>query len=647
MSNDRAQAYVDAIDGAGEGERNATLNGAAYRLMERFDLGQEQLFDLVERLNARCTPPLTEVEVERVCKSAYEGAKRNGAAGSKAQPETPKMRPHFKHSKRTAPSTEAPPLDPAVAYLEAAFAESELVNITPGRMIGGEERPQGKGTTLPREMWIEKIREAGGIGKVLNPGDGAGLYVCVNPLTDQDKGRKNANVAAYRHVLVEFDDLEIAEQEDLIRDSRLPVATLVSSGGKSIHALVRVDAPDAAAYRDAVEEVYSYFADRGHAVDGQNKNPARLSRLAGAMRHGNEQALLDSNIGMASLADWRDYRESAADEVEVLSVSDLLAINKDMVPVGLLGRDRWLCKGHSAILVGPTGVGKSAFVMHSMVQWGLGLPVMGIRAARPLSSLLIQAENDRYDLLEALWGAIEGIDKNAVRSLNIHMVHNSTRVGEQFLAYAEKLIEQYHPDMIWCDPLLSYYGDDVNDQAQVAKFFRNGVQPLMDATGVIWWWVHHTGKPGVKADKADYSRNDDAYRGLGSSDLSNWPRAIVEIRPEKDDVFSLRLNKRGKRAGVPMTQYMRHSEEGIVWEPCEAPQDRATTVDEHDAIMEVITEGVNQEWGAKAIYTAMAEALDCSVQTAKRRWTKEGYKQQWEKLKGVAAAARKDAKYNE
>ena len=61
-------------------------------------------------------------------------------------------------------------------------------------------------------------------------------------------------------------------------------------------------------------------------------------------------------------------------------------------------RYRYLCRGGGLLLVGPTGIGKSSLSMQLMLLWALGRAALGIQPARPLKSLLIQAENDDGDL---------------------------------------------------------------------------------------------------------------------------------------------------------------------------------------------------------------------------------------------------------
>ena len=62
-------------------------------------------------------------------------------------------------------------------------------------------------------------------------------------------GCKNDNVTDYRYALVESDTVDIEIQNAIIRELELPVACLVYSGGKSIHAIVKIEAGNYEEYR--------------------------------------------------------------------------------------------------------------------------------------------------------------------------------------------------------------------------------------------------------------------------------------------------------------------------------------------------------------------------------------------------------------
>ena len=80
--------------------------------------------------------------------------------------------------------------------------------------------------------------------------------------------------AAYRHVLIESDTLPKEEQERIYRKYELPITCLVDSAGKSVHALVRIDAPNEQEYRNRVNYLFRFLEQHGFPVDNANKNPS-------------------------------------------------------------------------------------------------------------------------------------------------------------------------------------------------------------------------------------------------------------------------------------------------------------------------------------------------------------------------------------
>jgi RecA-family ATPase len=128
----------------------------------------------------------------------------------------------------------------------------------------------------------------------------------------QRGGAKNDDVTAFRHALVEFDRDEAGAsipkeaQYSTILASGLPVAVLIDSGNKSLHAWVRVDAPDAAEYKRRVDLIWAAF--EGQALDKQNRNLSRLSRCPDGRRtvdgEVRVQKLLAVGFGAVSWDEW-------------------------------------------------------------------------------------------------------------------------------------------------------------------------------------------------------------------------------------------------------------------------------------------------------------------------------------------------------
>lgn len=179
-----------------------------------------------------------------------------------------------------------------LTHLRACFKTGENVAIVPAE--GPDARPLSAGTTFSDWSLITPTPD--------------GTFIRVNPMVSG--GSKNDEVTAYRHALLESDSSAIEIQWAAIVASRLPVSVVVHSGGKSLHAWVRVDAADAAEFKSrakmAADALERY---EGMTVDRACLNPARLSRLAGVPRGDKQQTLIAVNIGAQSWSEWETPEE--------------------------------------------------------------------------------------------------------------------------------------------------------------------------------------------------------------------------------------------------------------------------------------------------------------------------------------------------
>jgi len=165
--------------------------------------------------------------------------------------------------------------DDCAAFLAALYRPDDLVNIvTVYGQTAGKARPVGKGKTISRAEWLRDIAGNG------VPQGEAGAWIRMNPLDGE--GVADSNVAAFRFALLEFDALAPILQIALFALLPLPIVALITSGGRSVHAWVRVDASDAGFYRESAAELFRLLQPFG--VDTANKNPSRLARLPGAQR---------------------------------------------------------------------------------------------------------------------------------------------------------------------------------------------------------------------------------------------------------------------------------------------------------------------------------------------------------------------------
>ena len=252
------------------------------------------------QINRPCDP-ITEAEIDRAIERTKESREKGfplqqihpapqtittGVPVPVVMPDTNKA-VTFETLKARSPHSLTGSAKDAEAFLKTLFQEDEFI------CIGGV-----------------KNNHPCQVRSYLNRLDSLGEYITINPFTP-DTTRSDKNVAFYRHMLVEFDvedkEKALADpvflQQELEKqagfwmamlDKGLPIVSLTYSGSKSIHALFRVNVPDAATWKREIEgRVYPVFCKMG--ADPANKNPSRLSRMPMALRGGVRQELLYLN----------------------------------------------------------------------------------------------------------------------------------------------------------------------------------------------------------------------------------------------------------------------------------------------------------------------------------------------------------------
>lgn len=169
--------------------------------------------------------------------------------------------------------------------IRSLYSPTEYVNIvckftTVERKGATKANPVGGGKNMLRDDWLKYFSEKG------VPGSEAGAWMRPNPVVASGSGRDgaitNADITAFRFLLLESDELSIEEQLAVYERLNLPLSAILTSGGQSCHAWLRLDAEDAEDYALKAGRIYAALARFG--FDQANKNPSRLSRLAGAKR---------------------------------------------------------------------------------------------------------------------------------------------------------------------------------------------------------------------------------------------------------------------------------------------------------------------------------------------------------------------------
>ena len=424
------------------------------------------------------------------------------------------------------------PVRQLTTYLETLFEASENVGyVTRSYEKDGRFLPEKGCYDRTAGKLIELLSKCGGdlCSVIGDYNSGAGAWIRFNPLDGH--GVKNENVTEYRYALVESDAMEIEAQNAIIRELELPVACLVHSGGKSLHAIVKIDAGSYDEYRKRVDYLYSVCQKNGLKIDSQNRNPSRLSRMPGILRDGRKQFLVDTNIGKASYAEWKEWIESVNDDLpEPESMADAWDNLPELSPPLI---DGVLRQGHKMLLAGPSKAGKSYALIELSCAIAEGRRWLGWVCARG-KVLYVNLELDRAsclhrfrDVYTALrWQPrhLDNIDIWNLRGKSIPM----DKLAPKLIRRAAK--KQYIAIII--DPIYKVITGDENSADQMAHFCNQFDRVCTElGCAVIYCHPHSKGRQGQKQsmDRASgsgvFARDPDALLDLIELDLDDDVRA--------------------------------------------------------------------------------------------------------------------------
>ena len=385
----------------------------------------------------------------------------------------------------------------------------------------------------------------------------AGAWIRFNALDGE--GVRNENVVSFRYALVESDSMPIDEQISMYRKLELPIAALVHSGNKSVHAIVRVDADSYDEYRKRVTFLYDFLASRGVKVDTQNRNPSRLSRMPGVTRKGQHQKLMGVNIGRKSWVDWMDYVDGATDELPDMALLSDYEKDPPELPEELI--KGVLRKGHKMLISGSSKAGKSFLLMELCIAIAEGSPWLGFPCKQG-KVLYVNLEIDPASCIhrflrisEVLGGFPQGIaraPRSHSRDSRAPHATSPTPFGkniviwnlrghavplDQLVPKLVRRVRDMHLDAIIIDPIYKVITGDENSASDMAAFC-NQFDKICNETGcsVIYCHHHSKGAQGMKRaiDRASgsgvFARDPDAQ--LDMIELEDPVEEIAEAVEE-------------------------------------------------------------------------------------------------------------------
>ncbi len=419
------------------------------------------------------------------------------------------------------------PVQELISYLETLFQGTENVGYVVD-VYENEDRLSPKRGNWDRTAGrlIEELRKCGGdIGAVIgdvNPK--AGAWIRFNPL--DGNGVKNDNVTDYRFALVESDTVSLGKQNAIMRELELPIAAMVYSGKKSIHAIVRIDAPDYAEYRRRVEYLYKVCEKNGLKVDTQNKNPSRLSRMPGVVRNGHKQFLMATNIGKATWDEWREWIEGINDDLP--DPEDLSDIWDDIPPLADCLIENVLRKGHKMLLAGPSKAGKSFALIELAIAIAEGRKWLGFQCARG-RVLYVNLELDRASCLHRFRDVYEalGFRPTSLQNIDIWNLRGKAVPMDKLAPKLIRRAEKKGYIAVIIDPIYKVITGDENSADQMANFCNQFDKICTQLQAAVIYCHHHSkGAQGGKKsmDRASgsgvFARDPDALLDLAQLDLT-------------------------------------------------------------------------------------------------------------------------------
>lgn len=422
------------------------------------------------------------------------------------------------------PTEKREPWEMAYEYINTLFKDGEYigwVNESKLNEKGEKFIPANVGHWLVKKEILRQLKKYKNLEEVFgSTRDEAGAWIRINPLDGE--GGSNANVTRWDYALVESDTMSKEEQKKLYVSLNLPIVALVDSGGKSVHAIVKVEAADETEYTQRVLHLFDVLGKRGMTVDVANKNCSRLSRLPGIVRRGQVQELLALNMGADSWHDWLDYMTGIDDNLpEFKSAREMF---DDPVPEPPTIIDGILHQGAKMIVTGDSKSGKTCLLTNLAICIAEGWKWLGHKCKRG-KVLYINMEVMQSDF-EARYKAIyKAYGKPASeKGMDNFITWNLRGKAEPLEKLAPKIVRRCRNQnflAIIVDPIYKVQGGDENNAEAIGKFCAL-FDKIAEETGASMIYVHHHAKGAQGGRKA-------MDRGSGSGVFARDADAIVDF----------------------------------------------------------------------------------------------------------------------
>ena len=344
----------------------------------------------------------------------------------------------------------------------------------------------------------------------------AGAWIRINPL--DGSGVSRDNVTAYRHVLVESDEIPQEEQIQFYEQWKLPIAALVNSGSKSIHAIVKIYAENDEIYQKRVQFLFEFLKKHNFPIDESNKNPNKLSRMPGVYRGDKLQSLITTDIGCKDWDEWFNYIDTLENAFEEDNMLDLFDNPPELAPELIGGLVRL---GHKLLLQGPSKSGKSFMLIELSICLAEGLDFIGF-PCRKSKVVYINLEIDRASVIHRFKAIYEALGiKKPTQNITILNLRGKAKPLDQLVPL---LVKQFHDkgyEAVIIDPIYKTLNGDENSASDMAQF-TNQFDIICDKLHATAIYAHHHAK-GTSGQKSAQDRSS------GSGVFARDPDGIIDF----------------------------------------------------------------------------------------------------------------------
>ncbi|KUG30024.1 hypothetical protein ASZ90_000090 [hydrocarbon metagenome] len=214
--------------------------------------------------------------------------------------------------------------------------------------------------------------------------------------------------------------------------------------------------------------------------------------------------------------------------MDCISAADFMEVEIVLKPLveGLLN------ERESLLVCGPSGLGKSVLTLNMALACGLGgdAGLWGLfPVSRPLRTLFVQSENSAAGTQARLRKIITAMPELRP-ALDQIIFPDPHRVTDELTdsTFQARLIDACRrcgADLLVLDPLISFHGQDENDNASMRRSL-DCLSAICDAANVGTILVHHVGKN---------TSDNGVFAGRGASAIGDWAANILLMKPTEID----------------------------------------------------------------------------------------------------------------